>query len=174
MKKRKNLKFLSQSVLLEESGLPRINTLIIFVVFAMVASFITWSSIIKIDDVTTVKGAVVQEENKAQKISFNAKIPSKEILVIKEGVPVSINIPGVTGNNIMGTIEYIDKTPITDSKGDVYYKAVVKASNDSGTLIEINKIIIPGMEANVNIITGSRTLLQHFVGPIFKSVDKRI
>lgn len=171
MKKRKNLKFLSQSVLLEESGLPRINTLIIVVVFVMVVSFITWSMVMKIDDVTTVKGFLVQEQNKGQKISFSAKIPSKEILLIKQGLSVSINIPGVMDKNtIMGTIDYIDKTPMIDSRGDVYYKAVVKASNDIETLIDINKIVIPSMEINVNVITGSKTLFQHFLGPIFNSV----
>ena len=172
MKKRSNLKFLSQSVVLEEAGLPKINSLIILVVFSMVISFIIWSATMKIDDVTTVKGFVIQEENGDIKFSFNARIPSNKIGVINEGLSVSINIPGINDNNpIKGSIENIKRTPITDEQGNIYYEAVVKPKNEK-EIVKLDKLLMPNMKTNVKIITGRRTVLKYFLGPIFKSTKK--
>lgn len=175
MKKKNDLKFLSQSVLLEESNLPRINTIIILVVFAMVVSFIIWSMSMKIDEVTKVEGFITQEEKENQGFSFIAQIPSKEIGAIKEGLPVFVNIPGLTdSSSIMGTIDYIEKRPMVNQQGDIYYQAIVKPNDDKEMFEDLNQLLMSGMETDVEIIIGSRTLLQYFLGSVFNAVNNAI
>ena len=169
-KKRSNLKFLSQSVLLEEAGLPRVNTLIILVVFTMVVSFIAWANVMEIDEVVAVNGVVVQEKSADLNFSFRAQIPSREIGNISEGFSVVMNIPGVTEKKpVTGKIELIKKIPATNQQGVAYYEAIVKPGNDKEMLKNLDEVLLDGMETKVEIIVGSRTLFQYLLGPVFSA-----
>lgn len=163
--KKSGLKFLNQSVLLEEAGLPKANVLIILVVFLMVALFIAWSLMMNMDQVVKVSGQVKIEGGNAV---LSALVPAKNIADIREGLPAYITINGLNDNKpVTGTIERIDKTPKTNQQGVLFYEASVKPGDDGAK--ELEKLLLPGMDTKVEIVVGSRTLFQYLVGPVFNA-----
>jgi membrane fusion protein, adhesin transport system len=68
-----------------------------------------------------------------------------------------------------GTISRISATTFLDAKGQPYYRAVVKLSRDyMGSNPEQN-LIMPGMTLEADIQTGSKTVMQYLLKPVFKS-----
>lgn len=65
-----------------------------------------------------------------------------------------------------GHVEQISADTVTDSKGDSYYIARVRT--DAAQLGE-GLAIIPGMQADVHILTGKRTVLQYLLKPILRA-----
>lgn len=65
-----------------------------------------------------------------------------------------------------GRVEQISADTITDEKGDAYYVARVRT--DSAQLRD-GMSIIPGMQADVHILTGKRTILQFLLKPVLRA-----
>lgn len=65
-----------------------------------------------------------------------------------------------------GHVEQISADTITDEKGDSYYIARVRT--DAAQLDE-GMAIIPGMQADVHILTGKRTVLQFLLKPVLRA-----
>ncbi len=65
-----------------------------------------------------------------------------------------------------GHVEQISADTITDQKGDSYYIARVRT--DAAQLAE-GLAIIPGMQADVHILTGKRTVLQYLLKPVLRA-----
>jgi len=67
-----------------------------------------------------------------------------------------------------GAVEQIGADTITDEKGNAYY--IVRVRTARASLDEAAQLrIIPGMVADVNIMTGKRTLLQYLLKPILRA-----
>jgi hypothetical protein len=173
VKNKRNLKILSQSVLLEESGLPGVNTLIILIVFLMLVAFVTWSVNMRMNETLTVNGYTEQITESSNEMSFKALIPSKDIGIVNEGYPVIMNILGLTDkNHIMGKIGKVDLIAIKNAQGSNMFEASIVPSNLDEVKKHMNGKMVPGMETSVQIITGTRSLFQYFIGPIFQIKDK--
>ena len=86
-RKRKSLKFLSKSVLLDESGLPMINTMIILVVSFIILLFIIWANTLVLHDVETITGYIADSPYEDFDYSFIGRIPAKDVLTFKTGTP---------------------------------------------------------------------------------------
>lgn len=171
MKERKKLKLLSKSVLLDESGLPGINAALIIIVFLMVAAFVIWSMNMKINETVSIKGFVETDADTGE-LSFKALIPTKDLGIVNEGYPVVVNISGLTSKNpILGKIAHIEDMQVNAGTGE-NFSATIDTSNLESVIQHINGRIVPGMETNVQVITGTRSLFQYFIGPIFQIKDK--
>ncbi|OED42236.1 hemolysin secretion protein D [Endozoicomonas sp. (ex Bugula neritina AB1)] len=68
-----------------------------------------------------------------------------------------------------GTIEHISAGTIKDEKGESFYVARIRTSKTSLGTPEKPLEIIPGMGANVDIITGEKTLMGYLLKPILKA-----
>lgn len=66
-----------------------------------------------------------------------------------------------------GQVEQIGANTITDEKGNSYY--VVKVRTDRAYVGDDARPILPGMQAEVHILTGKRTLLQYLLKPILRA-----
>jgi len=67
-----------------------------------------------------------------------------------------------------GAVEQIGADTITDERGNAYY--VVRVRTARAALDEAEQLrIIPGMVADVNVLTGKRTLLQYLLKPILRA-----
>jgi len=67
-----------------------------------------------------------------------------------------------------GELEQIGADTITDERGNAYY--IVRVRTARASLDEAAQLrIIPGMVADVNILTGKRTLLQYLLKPILRA-----
>lgn len=66
-----------------------------------------------------------------------------------------------------GIVETIGADTITDEKGNSFY--VVKVRTDRAYVGDDARPIIPGMVADVHILTGKRTLMQYLLKPILRA-----
>lgn len=68
---------------------------------------------------------------------------------------------------LKGRLEQIGANTVTDEKGNSFY--VVKVRTDRADVGDNTRPIIPGMQAEVHILTGKRTLLQYLLKPILRT-----
>ncbi len=68
---------------------------------------------------------------------------------------------------LKGRLEQIGANTVTDEKGNSFY--VVKVRTDRADVGDNSRPIIPGMQAEVHILTGKRTLLQYLLKPILRT-----
>ncbi len=66
-----------------------------------------------------------------------------------------------------GYVEEIGADSITDDRGNSYY--IVKVRTDSAFVGSDDRPIIPGMMADVHILTGKRTLMQYLLKPVLRA-----
>lgn len=68
---------------------------------------------------------------------------------------------------LQGNLEQIGANTITDEKGNSFY--IVKVRTDRTHVGDDSRPIIPGMQAEVHILTGQRTLMQYLLKPISRA-----
>ena len=68
---------------------------------------------------------------------------------------------------LAGKVEQIGAHTITDEKGNSFY--IVKVRTDRAHVGDDSRPIIPGMQAEVHILTGQRTLMQYLLKPILRA-----
>nr|WP_258005679.1 HlyD family type I secretion periplasmic adaptor subunit [Castellaniella caeni] len=68
---------------------------------------------------------------------------------------------------LQGHVEEIGADSITDEKGNSYY--LVKVRTDSAFVGSDDRPILPGMMAEVHILTGKRTLMQYLLKPVLRA-----
>lgn len=68
---------------------------------------------------------------------------------------------------LAGKVEQIGANTITDEKGNSFY--IVKVRTDRSTVGDESRPIIPGMQAEVHVLTGRRTLMQYLLKPILRA-----
>lgn len=68
-----------------------------------------------------------------------------------------------------GKVEQIGADTITDQEGNSFY--IVKVRTDQSFVGNANRPIIPGMVADVHIMTGKRTIMQYLLKPILRARD---
>ncbi len=66
-----------------------------------------------------------------------------------------------------GRVEQIGADTITDEKGNSYY--IVRVRTNKASVGDASLPIIPGMVAEVHILTGKRTVLQYLLKPILRA-----
>jgi len=68
---------------------------------------------------------------------------------------------------LQGVVETIGADTVTDEKGNAFY--VVKVRTDRAYVGDDNRPIIPGMVAEVHILTGKRTIMQYLLKPVLRA-----
>lgn len=68
---------------------------------------------------------------------------------------------------LSGQVEHIGANTVTDEKGNAYY--IVKVRTDRVHVGDDSRPIIPGMQADVHVLTGQRTLMQYLLKPIMRA-----
>lgn len=99
------------------------------------------------------------------------KITPQDIAFIKPGLPALVKLTAydfVIYGGISGELTHISADTITDEEGNSHYIGFVSLPSmvsDSGHFLEI----IPGMQASVDIIAGSKTIMQYWLKPILRA-----
>lgn len=91
----KNLQYLSRSVLLEESGLPKVNRNVILVVFFIILLFVFWANEMIINDTVNITGEIVRDSS-SYGYYVSAKVYSNDVGTISEDMDAFISISGIT------------------------------------------------------------------------------
>ena len=102
------------------------------------------------------------------------RLDPKDIGHVKIGDKAELKIstfdPNVFGV-INGKVNKISASSFQSERGDVYFKAIVSLEkNTIGRAGSIHKIT-PGMLLQADIVTGSKTLVQYMLKPVYRSLD---
>lgn len=98
-----------------------------------------------------------------------ARIAPKDIAFIKPNQPAIIRFSAYDFSiygGLKATVEHISADTITDEKDQTYYLVMLATGQNT-----LNKdlTIIPGMTAQVDIITGKKTVLGYLLKPLFRA-----
>jgi len=70
-----------------------------------------------------------------------------------------------------GKVDKISASSFISDRGNVYFKAIIKLDeNTIGNAGNSHKIT-PGMQLQANIVTGSKSLIQYMLKPVYRSLD---
>lgn len=133
--------------------------------------------IVKTVFANTTGGVIQPGETMIEIVPFDkemlveVKITPQDIAFIKPGLPALVKLTAydfVIYGGISGELTHISADTLTDEEGNSHYIGFVSLPSmvsDSGHYLEI----IPGMQASVDIIAGSKTILQYWLKPILRA-----
>lgn len=172
-KRKEQLRFLSQSILLEESGLPGLNIALILLVTLSVVGFLVWANIFQVDETLSLTGKIIQDpvSQKNGGFEMTAMIPATDLYKVREGSRAMLAIGGITKKNpIPVTVINVDPTSVV-SDGPQGMISVKLAADDAKKLESIKPYILTETKTTVTVVTGSKTLFESLMGPVLNIKD---
>ena len=108
------------------------------------------------------------------RLVIEARVSPNDVDVVSTGLPVNIRVTAFSQRwfaPVKGTVTDVSPDRLTDSEGRSYFQAMVEI--DAESLAEHEGMILsPGMPAQLEIVTGSRTILAYLFSPITTSFDR--
>ena len=87
--------------------------------------------------------------------------------------PVTASDFGTYGS-LSGTLEQISADAIVDDRGQSFFRIRVRTEDNSFSKAGELLPIIPGMVAQVDVVTGKRSVLQYFLKPVSRARDSAL
>lgn len=106
-----------------------------------------------------------------------ARVAPEDVAFLRPDLPVKVKVsaydPQVYGS-LDGKLTRIGATSVRDNEGNVFFEVEVKTDkNYLGE--EDNKLpITPGMIANIEVITGKRSILEYLIKPLLRARDRAL
>jgi adhesin transport system membrane fusion protein len=100
---------------------------------------------------------------------IEAKIPPQDIAFLHPGQPAMVKLTAydfTVYGGLQGELEHISADTITDDQDQTYYLVRVRTKKSG---FDETLPIIPGMTAQVDIITGKKTILAYLLKPILRA-----
>jgi adhesin transport system membrane fusion protein len=108
-------------------------------------------------------------------LKVTAKISPDDVAFLLMDMPVKVKISAYDSQRygaLNGTLQRIGANSITNQDGSIYFEIdVVTDKNHLGS-VEKPLPVTPGMVADVEIITGKRTILAYLLKPILRAKNK--
>jgi adhesin transport system membrane fusion protein len=106
-----------------------------------------------------------------ESLIIEAKVSPRDIAFLHPGQRVFVRFTAYDSTiygGLKGSLQQIGADSITDEKGNTYY--VVRVKTDTSHLGTQGKLpIIPGMTAEVDIITGNKSVLNYLLKPVLRA-----
>jgi len=124
--------------------------------------------------VNTVRGVVqpgkdlVEIVPREDKLLIEAKVKPRDIGFLRKGQSALVKITAydyAIFGGLEGTLEHISGDTVTDEKGNTFY--VIKVRTEKDTLG--GNEITPGMVAEVDVLTGKRSVLYYLLKPVMRA-----
>jgi len=132
-------------------------------------------------NVTTI-GAVVQPGNNVVEIVplgdtllIEAQIRPQDVAFITKGQSASVKLTAYdysTYGALDGRVERISADTITDERSETFYRVIIRTKSTNLLKGSEKLPIIPGMVATVDILTGSKTVLEYLLKPVKRVRDE--
>lgn len=106
-----------------------------------------------------------------ESLLLDAKVAAKDIAFLRPGARAVIKFTAydfAIYGGLDARVELIGADSVTDERGNTYY--MVRLRTDKSQLGQ-GLPIIPGMVAEVNIITGKKSILQYLLKPVLRAKD---
>lgn len=99
-----------------------------------------------------------------------ARIAPQDIAFLRPGQPATIKLTAydfAIYGGIEAELDHISADTITDDEGNTFYLVRVRTLEEAGQQRELD--VIPGMTAQVDILTGKRTVMQYLLKPVLRA-----
>ncbi len=100
---------------------------------------------------------------------LEARVAPKDIAFLRPGQPAMVKFTAYdfsTYGGLDAKLEHIGADSITDERGNTYFLVRVRTSRSS---LGANLPIIPGMVAEVDIVTGRKSILAYLLKPVLRA-----
>jgi adhesin transport system membrane fusion protein len=104
-----------------------------------------------------------------------AKVPPNEIAFVKPGQPAKVKISAYNPQKygfLHGELVRIGANSVTDSEGKIFFEIEVRTDKNHLGDEETPLPITPGMVADVEVVTGRRSILEYLMKPLLRARDK--
>lgn len=101
---------------------------------------------------------------------LEARVQPKDIAFLRPGQPALVKFTAYDFSiygGLEATLEHIGADTITDEKGNAFY--IVRVRTTRSTIGDAQMPIIPGMVAEVDILTGKKSLLSYLMKPVLRA-----
>ena len=101
---------------------------------------------------------------------LEARVQPRDIAFLRPGQPAVVKFTAYDFSvygGLEGTVEHIGADTVTDEKGNAYY--VVRVKTIKNGFGDANLPIIPGMVAEVDILTGKKSVLAYLLKPVLRA-----
>ncbi|MCH9644595.1 MAG: HlyD family type I secretion periplasmic adaptor subunit [Gammaproteobacteria bacterium] len=113
----------------------------------------------------------------AKDLLVEAKISPRDIAFVTPGQEATIKLTAydfLIYGDLRGVVEHVSADSITDKEGVSYYIVRIKADKSYLGTKEKPLPIIPGMTAEVNILTGKRSILNYILKPLLRGSSRAL
>lgn len=100
---------------------------------------------------------------------LEAKVAPKDIAFLRPGQPATVKFTAYdfsTYGGLDAKLEHIGADSITDERGNTFFLVRVRTAKSS---LGANLPIIPGMVAEVDIVTGKKSILEYLLKPVLRA-----
>ena len=141
------------------------------------------AGIVKKIYVTTVGGVVqpgmdlIEIVPVEEALLVEARINPKDVAFIQVGDLAIVKLTAydfAIYGGLEGVVSHISADTITDDQGESFYQVRIRTSENHLGTPEKPLEIIPGMHAQVDIVTGKKTILSYLLKPILKARDNAL
>jgi multidrug efflux pump subunit AcrA (membrane-fusion protein) len=109
------------------------------------------------------------------RLVVEARVEPSDVDVVHSGLPAQVKLVAFNQRYapaLDGRIKWVSADRLTDERtGLPYYIARVELEGGQEALLA-DETLYPGMPAEVMIVTGSRTMLDYLVSPLFRAIDR--
>ena len=101
---------------------------------------------------------------------LEAKVLPRDIAFLRPGQPALVKFTAYDFSiygGLEGTLEHIAADTVTDDKGNSFY--IVRVRTSKSGFSDANLPIIPGMVAEVDILTGKKSVLSYLLKPVLRA-----
>jgi membrane fusion protein, adhesin transport system len=106
-----------------------------------------------------------------------ARIRPADIAFLRPDLPAMVKITAYDFSifgGLEGRVEQISADTITDERGESFYRVRVRTDETSLGTADNPLEIIPGMTAQIDVITGEKTVLDYLMKPILKARNEAL
>ena len=106
-----------------------------------------------------------------------ARVRPADIAFLRPDLPAMVKITAYDFSifgGLEGRVEQISADTITDERGESFYRVRVRTDETSLGTPDKPLEIIPGMTAQIDVITGEKTVLDYLMKPILKARDEAL
>lgn len=112
-----------------------------------------------------------------EELKITARIPPSDVAFVRPGQPVKVKVsaydPQIYGS-LDGELSRIGANSVSDSEGNVFFEIEVETKQNYLGDSENRMPITPGMVAQVEIITGKKSILAYLMKPVIRAKDRAL
>jgi len=106
---------------------------------------------------------------------LEARVQPRDIAFLRPGQPAMVKFTAydfAIYGGLEGTLEHIGADTVTDEKGNAFY--MVRVRTNKPGFGDANLPIIPGMVAEVDILTGKKSVLAYLLKPVLRAKSRAL